>query len=158
MAAGSKKSKNKLGHDPLAWLDNEIIDPVSDEVPADDVMIESEEVVQLNNEQQKDSVVEQATGDDVKINNESVNVLELPVYFGIAQVEEMHKSMKVIIEQGVDTVEVKADDNESIDAAALQLLIVFFQHMKNIGKTITITALSDRLKAAVELINIEATF
>ncbi len=151
----AKGKKSKLGHDPLAWI--------SEEDAAEIQQANSHLQEELNEHEEIDSVDQTDTShevlDDKAVNKESNThlidadskeslMLDLPLYFGIAQVAEVYEQMKEMVESNAATVEIQAEDIESIDASAIQLLIVFVIALKAKGKKVVWKGVSKKLSDA----------
>ncbi len=162
-----RKKPSKLGHDPLAWISGEDVreiqeqnnveaetpketdsfskdpEPLIDAPMVENKAIEAEE---LNN-------TDEITDGDSKEEVESM--IDLPIYFGIAQVADVYSQMQSVLEQDSNTIEIKAEDIESIDAAAIQLLIAFSLKAKDKNKTIEWKAISSRLEEAMDVLQVK---
>ena len=82
-------------------------------------------------------------------------VFELPPYFGIAQVAATKESMQSFLQSSGGEIEIQAEDVDSIDTAALQLLISFIKEAKSKGKNIKWGSTSGKLESSVELLAIK---
>ena len=161
--APRKKSNSKLGHDPLAWLDDESAE--TEKQPAKkqaSKVVEEEQVVEPK-EPSSDVAVDEVSEvvetepvieTDKKTTGDS-NMMELPMYFGIAQVAEVHEQLKQLMQQGSEQIEIKADDIENIDTAAIQLLLSLIKQAEADNKTVKITSSSEKLKQVLNLLDIE---
>ena len=162
-SANPKKTRSpKLGHDPLAWIN----DSEAEELKSQNTAKE-ESVAEVQNEAVEEPVPvdEELVQEPETPNDEALaeaqeaegvtNMLDLPSYFGIAQVAEVHQQMLTLLNSDQDNLEILAKDVESIDAAALQLLAAFVKSAKEQGKAITWQEKSDKVQQAVSLLNIE---
>jgi ABC-type transporter Mla MlaB component len=157
--SGSRKTASKLGHDPLAWI-NESEDDTGFSSKAT-----SGQSAVVNNDapipEQKGpaSVVDTTTtdatgavGNTVKKDNQ---VLRLPVFFGIAQASDICSQMRNILSSGCSVVEIAANDVESIDAAGLQLMVAFSKQASDSGIVVKWTGSSQKIKAVASLLNVK---
>lgn len=95
------------------------------------------------------------TNDDQKGGVMSDNtIFEVPPYFGIAQVIETKESMASILNDSADQLLLEAEDVESIDTAALQLLVSFVKKAESESKVVSWKSCSDKLKTAAELLSL----
>ncbi len=143
----SRKKKDKLGHDPLAWINDEDVEKLKSEAEEDNVSdkkeieaIESDGIKPMLEEIQEDKIMGKQT------------VFELPPYFGIAQVAATKESMQSFLENSTDEIEIEAGDVESIDTAALQLLASFIKEAKSKDKCIKWRLISNKLEDSVKLL------
>ena len=145
----SRKKKDKLGHDPLAWISDEDAEQLKKEVKEDDVVVEKE--TEAIKPDEIESVVEETQEDAMS----EQTIFELPPYFGIAQVAETKESMQSFLQSSGDEIEIEAEDVDSIDTAALQLLTSFIKEAKSKGKNIKWRSTSNKLESSVELLAIK---
>ena len=157
-SATVKKAKSsKLGHDPLSWID---------ETEAESLKAQNESKTESEN-LVEDAVEEVVASEDQEVgeennavvteveNTEENEMFELPLYFGIAQVADVRGQMESLLNSEVDELEIKCEEIESIDTAAIQLLIAFVQDANKKGKSIKWVGQSEKLKSAIDLLNVK---
>lgn len=168
--AGEFRVDPKLGHDPLAWMagsedelvsrSNIVVEPEPqtevEQVPVA-VKAVSEETVETVIDEPEEIVVEQEIAideqpDDVS-NDEGGAMLNLPDIFGIAQAEVMYKEITNQL-ASMDEIQIDASLVESVDAAALQLLISLVNECKAQDKKISWHAMSDKINESAKLLNL----
>ena len=120
-----------MGNEPSPVADSEE-HQVSEKVEDTEETEASETVAEQIEEVTTQPVEPESPGNEGQEDQNSKGnaMLELPIYFGIAQVGEVYENMKTVAENAGEEVKIKADDIESIDAAALQLLLVFIKQLK----------------------------
>lgn len=152
----TKGKKSKLGHDPLSWIS---------EADAAEIQQENEHPAQQETvdvieepivEETVEAVIEETTIEEPeaqieKGDSKEINMLDLPLYFGIAQVAEVYTQMQEILASDTGSIEIQAEDIESIDASAVQLLLVFVNAAKSKDKKIVWKGVSDKLNEAVTM-------
>lgn len=109
----AKKNVSKLGHDPLAWINEDEVQSEKHPTPT------------------TPSVSPSATESGAK-----KAVLTLPVYFGIAHSADVCRQMREILASGCSVVSIAAADVESLDAAGLQCLLAFSRQAQSQGVTL----------------------
>lgn len=168
-----RKKSSKMGHDPLAWISEEDAKKIQEKnnvsvevggkkiASVEENVNESVEVsVSIDEGMTADIADTQETTEEQagKISGsceEVGNMIDLPIYFGIAQVSDVCTRMKEILENSDNTIEIKAEDIESVDAAAIQLLIAFSIKVKSQNKTIVWKGISSKLKDAMEILQVK---
>lgn len=141
----AKNKVSKLGHDPLSWINDPEI-----------------EIENTSNSDEASSLQDrldtnQPNSDEVAAVSEMLEdntMLDLPSYFGIAQVSTVYEEMQLILALKIDEIEINAADIESIDTAAIQLLIVFVDQATKSGKSIKWLVTTDKFKVAVTTLNL----
>lgn len=165
-ASPKKKSSSKLGHDPLSWIDendaeklkkqnqpvNQTTEGRSGSMPEEKVA-EGEEVSLEEPVDQPEVSSEEVTPAVESEKSEDENMLDLPVYFGIAQVADVYQQMKSIIESDSNAIDIKAGDIESIDTAALQLLSAFIKQAEENNKSVSWSSRSEKIDSAIAVLN-----
>lgn len=141
----SRPKKNKLGHDPLDWISDEDAAQLKSETKKSDVTAEKEiaEIEPVTEEAREKDIMSEQT------------IFELPPYFGIAQVASIKEAMQSFLKNSTDEIEIEAEGVESIDTAALQLLISFVKQAKSKGKSVKWKSVSNKLESSSELLAIK---
>lgn len=139
-----KNTGNKLGHDPLAFMD--AMD--KQESSAEDIH-DTKTVSQLDNE--NESVV----GDADSAGEVIASLLDLPPYLGIAQAAEVYTSIQGLLNTVDDKIEINAGEVESVDTAGLQLLMALCKQSHEKGIQIQWQSVSPKLMKSAELLNIK---
>lgn len=127
--APAKKMPNKLGHDPLAWINED--DPKAE---ADAVELPVVTVA-------KSTPAPIAT----KASSSASKILNLPMYFGIGQSSEVCSDMQKILSSDCSAVQIAGGDVESCDTAAIQLILAFNKQAKTLGKDVEWLACSQKI-------------
>lgn len=145
----NRKAKGKLGHDPLAWISDEDAEEFKDEINENNVVnreieaIESDEVEPVVKKTQEEEIMNEQT------------IFKLPPYFSIAQVDSVKKSMQSFLQASGEEIEIESEDVESIDTAALQLLISFIKEVRSKGKSIKWRSISNKIESSIDLLSIK---
>ena len=174
----AKPKVSKLGHDPLSWIDDaeaenlkqenrqkhEISEPVEQEDTGDTTENHEQAIAPVEEApaeiEAPVEAVEEVVEEEVQVEpeaEEDSKMLDLPVYFGIAQVAEVYQKMQPLVESSDDPVEIKADDVESVDTAALQLLLGFVKQLEEKGKSVKWMGCSDKFNSSVIVLNMGET-
>jgi len=153
----TKGKKSKLGHDPLSWISEtdaaEIQQQNNHKEEQQEIVEEIEEVEAVEEIRSEIEIKETdfSESNDCAEQSDSkeIMMLDLPLYFGIAQVADVYIQMQEVLESDMTNIEIQAEDIESIDAAAIQLLVAFVNAAKSKGKKILWKGISDKLNDAV---------
>jgi ABC-type transporter Mla MlaB component len=144
MTTKSRGKNSKLGHDPLAWMEEQqSLDRGAESVHTND-----------------DSTIKNSSVDhaEVAMNisepESGAEILSLPDRFGIAQVSEMTDRMRQYLSRDVEVIEVHGENVEAIDTAAVQLLIGFFAEARNNGRKIVFSRYSTKIDEMADLLNL----
>lgn len=152
MTTRSKSKTNKLGHDPLAWMDDGEQDNLYENnvtVEKTDVDVSSQAASQSESEKLEPAVSEAASTGEA-------SVLNLPAYFGIAQVAEVRQGMLDMLGGAPEHVFINVDEIESIDTAAIQLLIAFVREVAGHGHKIEYRGHSEKVENIADLLNVRS--
>lgn len=167
--AGNLQMEPKLGHDPLAWISgiegnvvsgaNIVVDP--------DVVVQAnveetkpDEIVEVVVEAPPVEVVEQKVAEVVVAeiavetsDEKDKTMLNLPDVFGIAQAAVMYDEIN---KQLASKDEIKIDGSavETVDASALQLLMVLINECKTQGKKVSWHEKSKKINDYAKLLNL----
>jgi ABC-type transporter Mla MlaB component len=152
----ASKKKAKLGHDPLAWISDDDVATLKNEVGSEEVKVEQVKFddveLPVEDVQPEEIVVDKEQEEEVMSEQ---TIFELPPYFGIAQVAVTKESMQAFLQNSTEEIEIEAEDVESIDTAALQLLLSFIKEAKLKNKSIKWKSMSDKLEGSIELLAIK---
>ena len=166
MASRSKSKVSKLGHDPLAWMDEEDLpakegspDQMKDtEIEAPVAATQAESISADEIEQSIETEVDEAQAEQTQQVPEPVEAssgrIDLPSYFGIAQVADCKLQMAQVLKSEDHELLVNVDELESIDTAAIQLLIGFKAAAEEADKSIRYVGQSEKLTNIVDLLNL----
>lgn len=165
MAGRSKNKGSKLGHDPLAWLDDDEAGanmPVADDVQNIATSPEESESQpagqELGKKDVSGDVVEDTITEPVEtLTSGGTAMFELPIYFGIAQVSEVKDDLNKLMAKSSEKIALNGSDIESIDTAAIQLLISFVSHAREQGKEVTFSGCSEKLLNTANLLNVTSS-
>ncbi len=122
-----KKKKPLMDHDPLEWVDDETGDSTA--------VIEAAEPMS------------ETKIDDVSIVENSMNTIILEESEKLDRVAELQEALLQLLEKSGD-IKINASAVKVIDAAALQLLVLFFQKAVKQGQAVTIV---EHQKVSVKL-------
>jgi len=151
----TKGKKSKLGHDPLSWISEADAAEIQQEnehpKQQETVDVIEEPVVEETTHAVIEATVEEPDAEIENGDSKEINMLDLPLYFGIAQVAEVYAQMQEILASDIDCIEIQAEDIESIDASAVQLLVVFVNAAKSKNKEIVWKGVSSKLNEAVTM-------
>jgi len=128
----AKNAVSKLGHDPLAWLDEAEKNTV-------------------------DTNISPQTGMEIKIQKNitpDISTLNLPVYFGIAQSSDVCSEMRQLMDSGCKTIEIAGGEVESFDAAAVQLMMAFHNQAVAAGVEIKWSGCSQKISEVKNLMGV----
>ncbi|MDH5571676.1 MAG: STAS domain-containing protein [Gammaproteobacteria bacterium] len=167
----SKKKSSRLGHDPLDFLEQE---EAPDEPGLSvDVATQFEESIKEIDKNKVEVLPDDHSDVDQEIINEAIpggafndnvigdkemaqpvdsiqpdqfGILVLPAHFTIYEVADINLQMKAILDTDSRTVDIQGGNVESIDAAALQLLVSFNRQASERGKIIEWQSCSDKIK------------
>lgn len=141
-----KKSASKLGHDPLAWIDdvNAGMAPEAESMPAP----ESQGAKRNVATSAPTRVMETAMP-------ENTATLNLPVYFGIAQSAEICAEMQKIMASGGKEIKIAGGDVESFDTAAVQLMMALNKAADLNDIEISWSGCSQKMTEVRQLLNIK---
>ena len=166
MASRSKSKVSKLGHDPLAWMDEDDL-PAKEGSPdqAMDTEIEASaeatgsagapvDEIEQGLETEVEEIQAEASQQDSELAQASAGRIDLPAYFGIAQVAECKQQMDQVLKSGDSELLVNVDELESIDTAAVQLLVGFKAAAEEADKSIKYMGHSEKLTNIVDLLNL----
>jgi len=156
----TKKTASKLGHDPLAWIDESEAEPettaMSGSVEDDNQSIST--INEINAAAKDTSVADsvQAVSDSMPVKNTEISnsTLSLPAYFGIAQSSDVCGEMRKILSSGTKKVEIAGGEVETFDAAALQLLMAFNKQAATSGIDVNWSERSQKINEVSVLLNI----
>ena len=139
-----KNRGNKLGHDPLAFMD-----------AVDEQDVATEEVADSNTVSRQGIAIE-SVADDPDVTDEiATATLNLPPYLGIAQVAEMYTNIQSLLNTMSKKIEINAGEVESVDTAGLQLLMALIKQSRTNGIQIVWETISPKLMKSAELLNIK---
>lgn len=133
----AKKKKPLMNHDPLEWVDNKQEDSAAAGV-AETASSEPE--------------VEETSSMENELNQITLTEREK-----LERVSELQEIFLQALEKDQD-IKVDASAVKAIDAAALQLLVLFFQKAVKQGLEIVIVEPSDSFKEAVSLLGLSDLF
>ena len=147
-----KKTQTRLGHDPLAWIDDG-----SNQATPDSGEISSEEIAAYGGEVEQDAAQVETAAEVVpqEITTET-NTLVLPAGFNIAEVASVHQQALAVLASDNDQVTINASAVEIIDAASLQLLLVICRTASESNKKIQWQGVPDRMKNGASVLNISS--
>ena len=173
----SKKKPSRLGHDPLDFLDedetldesglseavtpqlDENIQPADEKLAAefllDDTSVDEETIEKIVTSEATNEEVEVDDVIDIDTEVENPERLILPSNFTIYEVMDVDIQMKAILDSGCSSIELLGGDVESIDAAALQLLVSFLQQTRETGKNFNWKSCSDKIKEVADNLSIK---
>lgn len=135
------KKDDLIAHDPLAWMDEE--QQSSSQEPVDkDAEIPSPAHGLQDPEQ--DSSMEPHGSDEPVL---------LPATLNIQGVAQLHEQLQGLLHNR-SMISIDASNVESIDTAALQLLVIFRQEALKSGLEVSITAPSSRFVKAARLLDV----
>jgi len=139
------KNNDLMGYDPLAWMEEE-----QNRQHADGQEHADKETETLSSAANlKDAEKESADQNDVDADTS----IELPSAFNIQSAARMHEQLQALL-QGQKRVVIDAQHVNSIDTAALQLLVVFRQEALQSNIEMRITAPSEQFVAAARLLDV----
>jgi len=166
-----KKSRpSKLGHDPLSWIDEKDIDDIAggDNDNPESIAESKEENTESNHDEvdnlsvAMENNVNDNTEKDInkseemdEIHRENLDMLDLTSHFGISRVADIYPQMQSLISSSSETLKISGGDIESVDTAALQLLLAFVAEAEKNGKKIEWESCSEKLRSSASLLNIE---
>lgn len=140
MTTKPRNKISKLGHDPLAWM-AEPPDGSESSTAADDSTMEDNSVA--------------SEDPPVTVSNRSEQgVITLPERFGIAQLSDIHKDMRLLLAEDVAIIGVHGDRVESVDAAAMQLLVSFVAEARSNNKKVDFSRRSDKIDEVADLLDL----
>jgi len=155
----NKGKKSKLGHDPLSWICEEDAVVIQQENShqekiKEEIKEENTENIEIVEETITENIIHETVSEEsiTQLDNsemKEIKMLDLPLYFGIAQVAEVYAQMQELLVLETECIKIQAEDIESIDASAIQLLVVFVKTATNKGKKIEWQGVSDKLHDAV---------
>ncbi len=84
-------------------------------------------------------------------------ILDLPPNFSISCVEEIYIAMNSILNEQAESIKIDAENVESVDTAAIQILHAFIEKANITGKQIHWKTRSEKIQKASEMLNINIT-
>ena len=167
--AGNLQMEPKLGHDPLAWISgiegnvvsnaNIVVDPAIT-IQANVEETKPDDIVEVVVEEPPVEVVEQKIAEVVVTeiavetsDEKDKTMLNLPDVFGIAQAAVMYDEIN---KQLTSKDEIKIDGSavETVDASALQLLMVLINECKTQGRKVSWHEKSEKVNDYAKLLNL----
>lgn len=153
-----KKPASKLGHDPLAWIDE--VDDKQAISEQDPIVAPGQytdyPVASLSEVTESPPVSKVDVDASVKISaGMESSRLNLPAYFGIAQSSAICEEMRNLLSSGCKAIEISGNDVESFDASALQLMIAFRNQASANDVSLVWSGRSQKIQEISDLLNVD---
>lgn len=146
MSNNSRKKSSKLGHDPLAWLEDDSEAEQQDVQPAAVDDASATEVTATAEAPETRDAGEAASAEPPS------GPLPLPASFNISQAAAVHSQLCKLAD-GED-ISLDAGPVETIDTSAIQLLLAARQHAETKGVGFEILNPPDKMRNIASLLNV----
>ena len=146
----SKKRQNMIGHDPLAWIEQDKSDDRSDELRKEN---DSQNRPKQNLQADKTVTVGNSEPDVVTKDNNELPAIKLDEVSDITKVSSLHKQWSEYFSGPAIIIDASAVDR--IDTAALQLIYAIYKEAKSKNIEFKIDSATSAMEEGIALLGMD---